>query len=100
MIEIEKPELYTPNYMSFNNQNTFLGSYDGLRFKLVPDVADPENKVIHAEYWYGPLCYEKSIMDGKADFPLSDEGIAEMKLWLTGLSETPPADNGLRPQQD
>ena len=54
-------EIYVPNYMSFHNDNTFLGSYQGLRFKLTPDVGSME---ILAEYWYGPLCYESSIMDG------------------------------------
>ena len=29
-----------PNYMSFNNENIFLGSYNGLRFKLSPNVED------------------------------------------------------------
>lgn len=82
---MELPEIYIPNYMSFNNENTFLGSYQGLRFKLVPDVTDAENKVIHAEYWYGPLCYEKSTMDGNQDFPLTEEGIADMTEWLLSL---------------
>lgn len=69
------PDLYVPNYMSFNNENIFLGSFRGLRFKMTPNV---EEKTILAEYWYGPLCYEKSTMDGAETFPLSEEGIADM----------------------
>ena len=75
-------DIYVPNYMSFNNDNTFLGSYQGLRFKLTPNVSEAE---IHAEYWYGPLCYEKSEMDGEKSFPLSDEGIEAMTQWLLSL---------------
>ena len=80
-------EIYVPNYMSFHNDNTYLGSYQGLRFKLAPDVKAME---IRAEYWYGPLCYEKSVMDGEQTFPLSDKGIAEMTEWLKELSRANP----------
>lgn len=76
-------DIYVPNYMSFNNDNTFLGSYRGLRFKLTPNV---EAQEIHAEYWYGPLCYELSEMDGDKTFPMSDEGITDMTVWLQALS--------------
>lgn len=76
-------DIYVPNYMSFNNDNTFLGSYRGLRFKLTPNV---EAQEIHAEYWYGPLCYELSEMDGDKVFPMSDEGIADMTACLQALA--------------
>ena len=84
------PDLYVPNYMSFNNENIFLGSYNGLRFKLSPKV---EDTTILAEYWFGPLCYEKSQMDGQETFPLSQEGIDQMTQWLRELSDAhnPPS---------
>ena len=37
---------------------------------------------MHAEYWHGPFCYEKSQMEGAADFPMSEEGRLSMKAWL------------------
>ena len=76
-------EIYVPNYMSFSNDNTFLGSYQGLRFKLAPNLT--ENTIL-AEYWYGPLCYEKSEMDGQETFPLTEEGIEAMRQRLLDLS--------------
>ncbi len=76
-------DIYVPNLMSFQNDNTFLGSYQGLRFKLTPHV--PEEEIL-AEYWYGPLCYEMSKMDGAGTFPLSVEGISAMTAWLVELS--------------
>lgn len=81
---MEMPGLFVPNYMSFNNDNIFLGSYGRLRFKLSPNVGEA---TIRAEYWYGPLCYEKSQMDGEETFPLTNEGIAHMKAWLEALAE-------------
>lgn len=83
------PDLYVPNYMSFHNENIFLGSYQGLRFKLSPNI---EDMTILAEYWYGPLCYEKSQMDGQDTFPLSDEGIENMTAWIRDLAEHPKKD--------
>lgn len=88
--ENTEPDLYIPNYMSFNNENTFLGSYNGLRFKLTPDVKET---TISAEYWYGPLCYEKSTMDGQQSFPLSQEGIAEMTMWIRSLAPKREGDH-------
>ena len=69
--------------MSFHNDNTFLGSYRGLRFKLTPDVKE---ETIRCEYWYGIFSYENSQMDGEEQFPLSDQGIEDMKNRLLALS--------------
>ena len=77
-------EIYVPNLMSFENDNTFLGSYQKVRFKLTPNLAE---KQIRAEYWFGPNCYELSPMDGENVFPLTAEGIADMTAFLSGLGE-------------
>ena len=84
---MDTPDLYVPNLMSFQNDNIFLGSYNGLRFKLTPLLSEEQ---IHAEYWYGPLCYEKSQMDGEDHFPLTTEGITAMTSWIRILSEENP----------
>ena len=80
-------EIYVPNLMSFENDNTFLGSFRRVRFKLTPDLKEMD---IRAEYWFGPNCYEFSRMDGEERFPLSVEGIEAMTAFLTELggSET------------
>ena len=54
---------------------------------MTPDIKE---MTILAEYWYGPLCYEKSQMDGQDTFPLSGEGIANMTAWIRNLAEHPP----------
>ena len=79
--------LYIPNYMSFHNGNTFLGSYKGMRFKLTPNV---QEETIRAEYWYGPLCYEKSEMDGDETFPLSENGIQDLAARVEALAAQVP----------
>lgn len=83
-------EIYLPTLHTFENKNIFTGSYQGLRFKITPDVDLPkgakelirENSSMKAEFWHGPFCYEKSEIEGEKVFPLTEEGREEMIAWL------------------
>ena len=82
-------DIYLPTLHAFAMDNTFTGSCGALRFKIVPNVVkltakevDMENSTISAEFWHGPFCHEKSQMEGKATFPMSEEGRAALKAWL------------------
>ena len=82
-------ELFLPTLHTFAMKNTFTGSFGALRFKVVPEVVmatpkevDMENSSITVEYWHGPFCYEKSEMEGKETFPMSEEGRLAMKKFL------------------
>ena len=82
-------ELFLPTLHTFAMKNTFTGSMGPLRFQVVPDVimatpkeVDMENSSITVEYWHGPFCYEKSEMEGKETFPMSEEGRLAMKKFL------------------
>ncbi len=83
------PDIFLPTLHTFAMKNPFTGSCGQLRFKIVPNVemltpkeVDMENSSIFAEYWHGPLCYEKSQIEGNATFPMSEEGRAALKAWL------------------
>ena len=82
-------ELYLPTLHSFAMKNPFTGSCGLFRFRIVPNVVmktpnevDMEASSLHAEYWHGQFCYEKSQMEGEADFPMSEEGRTALKEWL------------------
>ena len=82
-------ELFLPTLHTFAMKNSFTGSMGQLRFKVVPDViratpkeVDMEASSITVEYWHGPFCYEKSEMEGKETFPMSEEGRLAMKKFL------------------
>ena len=86
MVDILLPTLHT-----FAMNNTFTGSWENFRFKIVPTVVkneqnpkevDMAQSSIHAEFWHGPFCYEKSTMEGEATFPMSEEGRIALKSWL------------------
>lgn len=82
-------ELFIPTLHSFAMKNTFTGSCGLFRFRACPEVVmatakevDFENSTIVAEYWHGLFCYEKSEMEGKQTFPMTEEGRLAMKAWL------------------
>ena len=82
-------EVFIPVLHWFDAKNSFSGSCGDFRFMAKPNVVmatakevDFEASSIHCEYWHGPYCYEKSQMEGTADFPMSEEGRLAMKNWL------------------
>lgn len=82
-------EIFLPTLHTFAMNNSFTGSCGALRFKIVPKVVmltpkevDMENSSIYAEFWHGPLCYEKSQIEGSCTFPMSQEGRLALNAWL------------------
>ncbi len=82
-------EIYLPTLHTFAMDNIFTGSHGLFRFRIAPNVVkktpkevDMEASSITAEYWHGAYCYEKSQMEGKEDFPMSEDGRTAMKQWL------------------
>ena len=81
-------ELYIPTLHSFAMNNIFTGSCGLFRFRAEPVVVasgkevDFEQSTIVAEYWHGLFCYEKSEMEGKESFPMTEDGRLAMKAWL------------------
>lgn len=83
-------EIYIPTLHTFAMGNSFTGSCGAMRFKAVPKVVKLEGSKevdmaassIHAEYWHGMFCYEKSTMEGEETFPMSEEGRQALIGWL------------------
>ena len=84
-------EIFLPTLHTFAMKNVFTGSCGALRFKIVPTVVKSESNPkevdfaqssITAEYWHGLFCYEKSEIEGKETFPMSEEGRKAMRDWL------------------
>ena len=82
-------EFFIPTLHNFAMNNTFSGSCGQFRFKITPDIkkktpkeVDFETSIMLAEYWHGLFCYEKSTIEGKGTFPLSESGRLQMIQWL------------------
>lgn len=82
-------ELFVPTLHTFAMNNIFTGSQGLFRFRAWPVIVmatpkevDYEKSTIRAAFWHGPFCYEKSQMEGEAEFPMSREGRDQLKVWL------------------
>lgn len=82
-------EIFLPTLHWFAMKNAFSGSCGEFRFMVKPEVVmatpkevDFEQSSIKCEFWHGPFCYEKSEMEGKNIFPMSEDGRLAMKAWL------------------
>ena len=83
-------ELFLPTLHTFAMNNIFTGSCGLFRFRVKPNVVmatakevDFDQSTMEVEYWHGLFCYEKSEMEGKEVFPLTEEGREAMLNWLT-----------------
>lgn len=82
-------EIFLPTLHTFAMNNIFTGSKGLFRFRAVPNVVmatpkevDFEQSSIHAAFWHGLYCYEKSAMEAERTFPMTEEGRTEMQQWL------------------
>ena len=82
-------EVFLPTLHWFAMNNPFTGSCGSFRFRAQPNVVmatakevDFDASSILAEFWHGPFCYEKSVMEGQCTFPLTEDGREAMKAWL------------------
>ncbi len=64
----------------FENGNFWTASGGALRYKVVPDTG--ESPRLTAEVWEGPWRYQDSTVEETKEFPLSEEGLEELRGWL------------------
>ena len=81
--------IFLPVLHYFAMDNIFTGSHGDFRFRAVPRVVmrtpkevNMEESDITVECWHGPFCYEKSEMEDRETFPMSEEGKDQMWQWL------------------
>ncbi len=89
-------ELFLPVLSHFENGNFWTASGGALRYKVVPDTG--ESPRLTAEVWEGPWRYQDSTVEETKEFPLSEEGLEELRGWLarwrTEMNARPKKDPG------
>ena len=75
-------EMFLPTLSSMEYGNVWTGSRKNARWRIVP-----ADGVMTAEAWPGPLCYECSTVTHTAQFPITEEGIEQLRGWLLDRSE-------------
>jgi hypothetical protein len=89
MMITEDSFFYLPNLYTFQNGNSFYGSFRGLRFYV--QVTDNEqeggkrldsDKVFFCRTWLGEYCMEESEIRTCACFPLDEGSYNAVVSWL------------------
>ncbi len=83
----DSEQFYLPNLHHFQNDNTFYGSFRGLRFRVKSEQAedaDGKRWIIATLCWYGDFCLEESDVVAEARFPMSEDGYEQVLDWLEG----------------
>ena len=75
-------EIFLPTLSSMEYENVWTGSRKNTRFRIVP-----KEGVMDVEVWPGPFCRECSQVTHTAQFPVSEEGIGQLRVWLMERSE-------------
>ncbi|WP_243267514.1 hypothetical protein [Faecalispora jeddahensis] len=73
-----------PGLLYYQNGGVYKGSGGNgrVRYKI-----EPVDDKLTVQVWFGPYCYEKSEMEDRAEFALSDVGRSEMMDWLSNKIE-------------
>lgn len=73
-----------PKYFVFSEKGIFAGSASerDFNYKIIPNIPKEGEKSLRAYIWSGELCLEKSENTEMKEFPLSEEGHAQMLNWL------------------
>lgn len=70
---------FFPVLAHFVHGNIWTGSDSSLRYRLVPD---PKEGQMTVQIWPGPMAYQEETVTETVVYPLTEEGMAQMKGWL------------------
>ncbi len=77
--------LYLPTLSHWVLGNNWSGSLGRASYHITPrqrEGGDDSGSELFAEVWTGPLCYELSTPEITGIFPVTEEGLEELRLWL------------------
>lgn len=83
-------DIMIPTLLFWENGNTWYGSKGAVRFFICPikhqppegSPDAPPDATLNVELWLGPLTKALSPIIDTASFPLSEEGLVQIKDWL------------------
>lgn len=89
--------MFLPVLSHFQNENIWIASDGKLRYQVTPATVTGEDgqeeQILVAEAWEGPWSREFSVIEAVEEFPMTDDGIEELRAWLIlesiGMNERP-----------
>ena len=83
--------MFLPVLSHFQNENIWISSDGKLRYQVTPATVTGEDgqeeQILVAETWEGPWSREFSAIEGIEEFPMTEDGIEELRVWLILESE-------------
>ena len=72
------PDMFLPVMSHFENGNPWSASQGRMRFLIKPE----EDDTFSVRVWEGPWALEFSTVEELEHFPLTEEGLTQITLWL------------------
>ena len=78
--------MFLPVLSHFQNENIWIASDGKLRYQVSPVTVEKEDgtkeELLIGEVWEGPWSREFSEIEAVEEFPMTDDGIEELRAWL------------------
>ena len=77
--------IFIPTLSHWQLGNRWSGSLGRASYYVTPRQREEGEETIpelYVEAWTGPLCYELSTPERTSTFPVTEEGLVEMRAWL------------------
>lgn len=78
--------MFLPVLSHFQNENIWIASDGRLRYQVTPTTVagedGAEEQVLTAEIWEGPWSREFSVIEEVEEFPMTEDGIEDLRAWL------------------
>ena len=78
--------MFLPVLSHFQNENIWIASDGKLRYQVSPVTVEKEDgtkeELFIGEAWEGPWSREFSVIEAVEEFPMTDDGIEELRAWL------------------
>ena len=81
--------IFLPVLSHFENDNFWTASGGRMRYRVDPVKGDEEHPPsLTAQVWEGPWRLQDSTVEETVSFPLSEEGLKQLRAWALGWQET------------
>ena len=81
-------ELFLPVLSHFENGNFWTASCGRMRYRVDPVKEEDVWTGLKAQVWEGPWSLADSTVEETLAFPLTEEGLEELRAWVAKWSET------------
>ena len=81
--------MFLPVLSHFENENFWTASSGRMRYRVDPVKGDEENPPsLTAQVWEGPWRLQDSTVEETTSFPMSEEGLDQLRAWALAWQET------------